>query len=297
MSSQRLKYPMDKDNFAMVSNDWLVDMRRYNMIVVDVASDNLPFLQRCTQGLFDHFGPHVTEDPKTWETTNFPDSTSPFLICAFAESEAAFRARLHPTIVKVCATLYGTTSLMTTIDHYDFKRATVIDGLVRSEYKSAALSLHIDIDPNAYVVQRNKGNILYQAMLAINENSHETGSFVAVPGSANELVEWVRSKNSAADKKVPPYNINQSQRIPLRAGHAVFWDMGMTHANFVGHHSSEPRLTQYVRMVPITEWAIHLEPRCVRAYWEKHQQKRDVVSNMNWTEDERKMLDLPKRKR
>jgi len=138
------------------------------------------------------------------------------------------------------------------------------------------------------------GRHRYQALLALNDNSYCTGSFACVPGSANELKNWLKEFKPDQRKYVPfPNPLHKRlQKIPLRAGDMVVWDVGTAHANFSNQGSTEPRLTQYVRMIPHEDWAIKLEKQALSLFWEENPKVKAQVSTWSWTPYERYLLGL-----
>ena len=228
------------------------------MAVVHVLS---PDEQTDTRrAIYEHFG--VTDDPSTWETANFPAPDHPFLSEKYAVDERAFRNRMNPAVVSTFAALYRVepSELVVVVDHYGFRRGTVFGETVRPDWRPKPLRLHWDVNVLEYVVN---GPRRYQGLLAVNDNSQHTGSFACVPGSAHELGDWVKRGNKPDNSKYVPASDplqRRVQRIPLRAGDMVVWDMGTAHANFV-NYSNQPRMMQFMRLVP--RKLAHLEKQAI----------------------------------
>ena len=235
-------------------------MRKYNVAVLQILTEDE---QKASQvALYSEMGKtptSVTSDPKTWDKENFRTPNSPFLSQDYAISPQAFKNRVHPKLIEAFTALYGTPDLLTTIDFWGFKRGT----LHNPAWKLNPLRLHWDVDLESYLQDQKRGRRRYQALLALNNNSQTIGSFACVPGSANLL-----SMDDVEQKKYVKNSVLQQniQRLPLKAGCVVIWDVGTAHANFA-NHDWEPRLTQYCRMIPNTKWARQAEPQNIVDYW------------------------------
>lgn len=286
-----IKYPIDAEGYAQVSVDLCADLKVYNMGVIDMLDEKEQGLSR--DALWSEMGPLVTSDPTTWETTNWPDPRHVFLSNRYAVSERAFRNRVHPRLVQAFSQLYRTSELWTTIDFWGVKRATVFGAHTRPDWRVAPLLLHWDTDIEKYVKDRAQGRHRYQALVALNDNDQSVGSFECVPGSANELATWLQRYKPLDGKYVPKNNPlhQRKQRIPLRAGHCVIWDVGTAHCNF-SNYSCQPRLTQYVRMIPRTFWAELEERQCITHYWKTHPALKLQVQKMGWSPQEASLLGL-----
>ncbi len=238
-------------------------MHKYGLIVHPVLDEEEA---DASQGsLWKHMGPKVTSDHKTWETSNWPQPDTPFLSTDFAIDEQAFYNRVHTNLVCAFTQFFGTDNLLATIDFYGVKRATLFPEGERKDWRTKALQLHWDLDITNYVTQPYKR---YQALIALNDNAFDNGSFACVPGSHAMLAQWLTQYTPENTKYVPAGNLFQKnlERIPLKKGHAVIWDMGLAHANFE-NISTEPRLTQYVRMIPRSVWFIKQEKQCILHFW------------------------------
>jgi hypothetical protein len=291
MSSQ---YPIDSDGFSCSfsdPNDWLTMMKKYNVIVVPILENSE--CDEVIEDLWRFVGPKITSDYSTWATENWPDPDHPSLCNRYVTTERAFLTRTHPKLVRVFEALYGTINLTSTIDHYGIKRGTILpDGSNRKEWRNKPLRLHWDCDVHEYLRDKKPR---YQALLALNENSVETGSFACVPSSANLLKEWVSLyENPESRKYVPLNNPWQKlvQRLPLRKGSMVVWDMGVAHANF-SNHSAEARLTMYCRMIPKEPWAIDRDDQNLFNYWKQNPKiKKAVCQYRQWSKREKELLCL-----
>lgn len=281
-----LRYPIDKDHFAEISTNWKEDMLRYGLIIVPILNENE--IVKSQTALWDHMGPKVTSDYKTWETENWPQPETPFLSTDYAIDEQAFRNRVHPRLIEVFKILYNTNALLTTVDFYGIKRATLFPTGERKDWRTKALRLHWDVDLKSYV---NDKKSRYQALIALNDNTLDTGSFACVSGSHNLLGEWISRYDAENGKYVPKGNFLHKyiQRIPIRQGCAAIWDMGLAHANFE-NISHQPRLTQYVRMLPNESWALARESQCITHYWKIHPEHKARILKLEWTPEEHGFL-------
>jgi len=293
-----LRYPTDADGFAIPVNDprqWLETADKYNFVVVSILGERE--LAESRRALWSHMGDAVrADDSTTWETKNWPQPDSPHLTTDLALDECAFRNRLNPTLVRLFQTLYGTKELQATVDCYGVKRGTVFASHERADWRRKALRLHWDSCPQEYVVDRARGRRRFQALVALSDNSHLTGSFACVPGSANDLERWTDAYQVESRKYVPRGNPlhRHVQRIPLRAGDVVVWDVGVAHANFA-NHSCDARLTQYCRMVPRADWALERESACTSHFWKSGAQgkkEKTRIDKLKWTPYERRLLAL-----
>lgn len=305
-----LVYPVE--TFAVPSVNWEEDMAKYNLIVVPILSEQEQ--EDSQAALWQEMGPTVTEDPLTWDSQNWPDPSSCFLTSTYAISQQAFKNRLHPKILEVFQVLYGK-EVMGTIDFWGVKRppGRFVDGAWKQEpdWKLNPLRLHWDTDIVQYVEDQKKGRKRYQALVALNENSYSVGSFACVPGSANELAKWVKEFRGPEQKKYVPFPNplhKRVQKIPLqvlfffyllktnfrKAGHMVVWEVGVAHTNFTNSGAFEPRLTQYVRMIPAMPWAVEREKQALLTFWKENPQIKIAVAAYPWTDYERQVLALVK---
>lgn len=284
-------YPIcPETGFAVSSKDYKQDMAKYNMIVIDVL--NAEEQKLAIEALWSEMGPRVTSDPSTWETENWPDPDHPFLSNRYAIHPTAFRNRVHPRLMQAYQVLHGHDHLLSTIDFWGVKRATfLLDGQERKDWRLKPLKLHWDVDVIKYVQDKKPR---YQALIALNDNDQAVGSFACVPGSANRLKAWVENQNQPDQKKYVPRNDpmqHQVQRIPLAAGQAVIWDMGLAHTNF-SNYSTEPRLTQYCRMIPNQLYYLEHEKQALTHFWKHQSQLQQTLHQMDWTPEQRKSLGL-----
>lgn len=279
-------YPTDREGFAVHSRDLVSDMRRYNLVVIPMLDE---VEQRSTIQEFWRLAPRVDPDNvETWGNANWPNPNHPFLITDYAEDFEAFKNRVHPNLIDAYTKLHGSQAhLMSTIDVYGIKRPTI----GHPEWRLAPLKLHWDVDVFEYKHPR------YQALCALNEHNKSVGCFAYVPQSATRLNEWLKkyAKNlKNTPKYVPNPNPLQQQVVPLplRAGSTVIWDMGVAHSN-TSNFSTLPRLTQFCRMIPVTEAALKNEKQALAHWWKEHPDKREIVRNMHsWSPIETKILNL-----
>jgi len=110
------------------------------------------------------------------------------------------------------------------------------------------------------------------------------------------LSKWLKHGGPESNKYVPFGDDLQTglQRIPLREGHAVIWDMGLAHANYE-HISTRCRLTQYVRMLPRSKWYMEREKQCIVSFWKVAPMLRaKFLAEKQWTKQELQVLGLTK---
>ena len=263
-----LKYPTDEDGFGQVTphNELLDYMRKYGLIVIEHLAPSEQ--KESITALYSEIGKtptSVSGDPKTWDTENFQNPSSPFLSTKPAVSKQAFMNRVNPELVKAFKVLYGTNDLYTTVDFWGFKRGVWDGNQFRFEWHLKPLKPHWDTDVMTYSKSNQR---LYQALTALKTNNVLTGSFSCVPGSHTKLDEYIKfckenklQINKYANQKFKPFR--KLQNIYLRAGHCVIWDRGLVHANTSS--TQEPRLTQYVRMNPISHE--HFDDKSVVKFW------------------------------
>ncbi len=286
-------YPVDDEGYAVPSTDPVADMERYNVIVGEVL--NSEELEQSRESLWKAMGPKVTSDPSTWETTNWPNPESPHLTLTPATCERAFRNRVHSKLVNLYSELFGTRELWATVDVWGVKRATFLPtGEERAGWRPRPLRLHWDVNVRQYARDRVWGQKRYQSLLALNDNSQTVGSFRYVPGGANQLGEWLREYGDPEGGKYVPHNNPlqfRVQRLPLRAGHVVIWEMGVAHSNFP-NYDFQPRLTQYVRMLPRETWALERDDHAAPHFWKNNRDLRRSLGALEWTTEERSILAL-----
>jgi hypothetical protein len=284
-----LKYPLDRDGFAIPINieDLCDIMDTYNMAVIQVLDDEE--CETTVNAMWEEM--NVTnkldkDDSRTWENENWPTPNSRFLSNNYATHEIVFRNSVHPKVVEVFSTLFGTDDLITTIDNWGIKRGTHFDWGTRYEWRDDSLRLHWDVDIYNYVPR------LYQSFIALVDSDYSVGSFACVPGSANELNEWKIKNKPIQNKIVPPYDDMQKriQKIPLRKGCLVVWDRGTAHANFANACTDKCRIVQYMRMLPRKR--MYDDSQSIVPYWKKNKELKCKIAKLNWTQKERKMLGL-----
>jgi hypothetical protein len=309
-----LRYPMQENGFAMVFSEpeeWIAMMQQYNVVVIPVLNE--AECEMVEADMWNHVGPKVTSDPYSWETENWPQPDHPLLSTEYVESEVAFQIRTHPQLYRIFSVLNGTQDLVTTIDVYGVKRATILpNGMVRNDWRPKPLQLHRDTDLLEYLkdVSISEKNRRYQALLAINQcvdNPEEIGGFECVPGSATCAASWARdnidskaiqkltpAQRKSRFKNIPAGNLwhQRVQRLPIPRGCVVVWDAAVAHGNF-GNNSLLPRLTMYCRMVPRTPLAAQREEQTITNYWASHPQKKKHAQALHpWSPLQQHLLGL-----
>lgn len=255
-----IRFPTDRNGFACVSPSPLDDMNTYGVCVVNLLSTPEQ-RQEAVKACYDHF--QVTSNPDSWETKNFPNPESPYLSTKFADDHVAHKTREKSR--SVYAQLFGCApeQLRHVSDFYGFRRGTVFATHEVPHWRTRPLKLHWDVDVNAYVRQPRR----FQGLIALADNTQETGSFACVPGSARQLASWVAAGHRPLQRKYVPKADpwqHQVQRLPLRAGYMVIWDSGTAHKNFV-NYSCEPRMVQFCRMIPRSIQHLETHPERVEA--------------------------------
>jgi hypothetical protein len=245
--------------------------------------------QKITIDSFWNSVPNVNrDDVESWKNENWPNPDHPFLITSYAEDLVAFRNRVHPKLVEAYVNLYGTDELVGTIDVYGIKRPTI----GHPDWRLKPLKLHWDVDVSEYVTERRPR---YQALCALNEHNKSVGCFAYVPESARNLKDWFSKYGKyLRNKYVPNPNPMQQQvtPLPMRAGSVVIWDMGVAHSN-TSNFSTNPRLTQFCRMIPNTEWALSSEKQALSHWWKQHPEKQaHLRQQYGWSAQEKRLLSL-----
>jgi hypothetical protein len=283
-----LRYPINSEGYAeAVCRGNIVDtMNKYGVVVIQVLSADECI--KTETALWKENGDRLrADDYTTWENENWPSPAHPFLSDKYALHEQAFRNRVNPKVVDAFIQLYKTDDLLTTVDFWGIKRGTVFGpDEQRIDWRPKPLKLHWDVDLITYNKQKKQR---YQALVAIVNCNQEVGSFSCVPGSC--YIDY--SKHQENHKYVKKTSVlqRQVQRIPLRAGDMVIWDMGIAHANYA-NYTNTCRLTQYMRMVPRV-WAA-LEKQVITEYWRKMPGLKDELKQKQWTNDEKRWLGLNK---
>lgn len=296
MEFVKIEYPIDSEGYAESFDDpkdWINIMKKYNVLVVPILNNEE--CDELEEDMWKSVGPKVTKDPTTWENKNWPNPNHPFLIDQYATSKTAFKYRTHGKLERVFTELYNTKDVITTIDFYGIKRATILPEPIgeRKDWRMKPLKLHWDCYVNEYVQDQLNKKIRYQALIAVNDNCQSTGSFSCVIGSANILKEWNNLYEPENKKYVSQNNILQkhTQRIPIRKGCVIIWDFGVAHSNF-SNYSSEPRLTMYCRMIPNQQWSIDKERQSITKFWHDNPNIKKEVSSYEWNLREMKILGL-----
>jgi len=131
------------------------------------------------------------DDPKTWETCNFP-TKSKFLVETPAFTPNAFKNRCNTLIYDIYCHLFQRKDLWCNIDNWGLFRGTK-DLLFKDGDKEVImdrpdwrhnLKLHWDYNPWTLQKWMDKGDPeLYQGLVALSDCPCEVGGFMAVPGS------------------------------------------------------------------------------------------------------------------
>jgi hypothetical protein len=261
-------------------------MEKYGIVVIKVLSPDECI--KTEEALWNENGDRLkADDYTTWENENWPSPGHPFLSNKYALHEQAFRNRVNSKVVNAFTQLYKTNDLLTTIDFWGIKRGTVFGpGEQRIDWRPKPLKLHWDVDLTVYNQQKKRR---YQALVAIVDCNQEVGSFSCVPGSC--YIDYSQHQENNKYVKRTSMLQKQVQRIPLRAGHMVIWDMGVAHANYA-NYTNTCRLTQYIRMVP-REWS-SLEKQVITDFWKKMPVLKGKLKQKQWTRDEKRWLGLNK---
>lgn len=284
-------YPLDRDGFAVHSRDIKGDMKRYNVAVIPVLDDYEQ--KQSLDAFWRAAGPKINrDDQETWANENWPNPSHPFLITDYAEDLRAFQNRAHPRLLEAFETLHGTDDLVSTIDFYGIKRATIS----HPEWRLDPLKLHWDVSVPEYIDDMAQHRNRYQALMALNDHDKATGCFSYVPQSANNLKQWWEKygKTMKHAKYVPNPNplLGKDVALPMRAGSAVIWDFGVAHSN-KSNFSIYPRIIQFCRALPNIDWALSKEPQALPHWWAQHPDKKvDLLTSHNWTLKEKKVLAL-----
>uniref|UniRef100_A0A6B2LG18 Uncharacterized protein n=1 Tax=Arcella intermedia TaxID=1963864 RepID=A0A6B2LG18_9EUKA len=149
----------------------------------------------------------------------------------------------------------------------------------RPDWKTADKWLHWDLNPfmwckgrgldyvfeGDFVSENNgtsyKGYPKVQGFLNLIDASVEDGGFLVVPGFHHRIRDWVSQPHLSSFELsqeaftdlvyVPPDDPihQQTQKIPLRAGHFIIWNSELPHQNFP-NDSTNFRMVQYIKMFP-----------------------------------------------
>jgi len=273
-----MQYPTDDEGYAVAFDDPVAAMDEHNIAVVRVLTD-----AECEAAVAAFWiGANATgrldpADPSTWDDANWPDPGHPFLWDGQDTQPATLAVTTHPAIERVFTALYRSTDLVATVGVYGIKRPTIVAGRDRPEWRTPALRLHWDRDT---AERYDSLPPRYQSLVALVDCDHRVGSFAAVPGSADAVRRDPRLWLAADQGKYVPrgqlcgWMHGAVQRLPLRRGHMVVWEVGVAHANYE-NHSDLPRIALYFRLLPSA--LLGLDDKNMRAYLARHPEAVDAV--------------------
>lgn len=263
------RYPCDDEKFPLVCEvkDLRDVMARHGVAVIDLKLTRREMVP-LHDAFWRHFGFAKRPTPKDGDEpflhARYPHPEHPTLSQHYALDTFVYELRTHPTLVSAFQQLYGTDDLVCTVDYYSLKRPTLPN---HPEWRVNPLQLHWDAPPDTY---RHEPRHRYQALLALNTHTMETGCFACVPGSANQSRLHEATANGKYVRQPREYLQPQNlQPFPLRAGCVVIWDFATAHAN-TSNFSTLPRMSVFCRLVPRSLAAyekqaiVHVPEECVR---------------------------------
>jgi ectoine hydroxylase-related dioxygenase (phytanoyl-CoA dioxygenase family) len=199
----------------------------------------------------------------TWKNENFPNPRSMFLSNKYATQHQAFKNRVNPNVIKTFSILYDTRKLVATMDFWGLKRGT--------------LSLSVpSLQPHTDLCTLTTPRGIFQGLIALNDNTHKTGCFVAYPGSMQNGT-WTKHFT-------PRVKVAKEQAICMKKGCMVVWDRFMTHANKSNKSTDHCRFVQYMRLIPhnkikydrqnILDWPLERRVKLNRStHWSDYEKK------------------------
>jgi hypothetical protein len=270
------RIPRDDDGFTIAfdpndEDEWSGFMSQFGFVVVKVLTP-----AECDATVTEFFAeanarprpdgrvrdvPLSVDDPRGWESENWPAGRSRFLVDFPAVSPCALRNRTHPNVYAFFSRLLKTPRVFASIDAWGLMRGTSGLPTEQSERPEWRQNLvpHWDVNPWQYAAERSATRQplppMYQGVLALVDCDDATGGFSIAPGSARYLDVWARgtAASTAQGARSNHFDTDPSdvwrglvQHVPIRAGEMVVWDSGSLHANYP-NHGPNLRLVQYTR--------------------------------------------------
>jgi len=201
-------------------------------------------------------GPAVDpNNSQTWFTNNWP-SSSKFLLHDVALHPQAFTNRCSRRIYEAFAGIFEEKRLHVSVDNWGVHR-----GAKANPKWAVGLKPHWDLNPWRFVHDVANGvHPGYQGLVALTNQTLETGCHKTLPGSIHFARQWCleRRLNDVANSRKSHRPLDEDpvlpymQPIPLRRGEMVIWSWGQLHGSS-GSCCDEMRLQQYIRMYPAPE--------------------------------------------
>jgi len=247
-------------------------LQKYGMVVVHVWDQDR--CQRTIAAMFEDINAEKrhrkgdqwnenmkvsVDDPKSWESKNFPSSRK-FLLDWPAFHQQAFRNRVEKNVYTVFTNIFGTHKLWSSIDNWGIARGTKFEDGVEYKKWRYGLKPHWDYNPWLWVKEVHEDQFMpaYQAVVALVDQPLEVGVHLTLPGCTRFLPTWCKERTAPNGIKRVSHRpepideiIEYMQKIPVRQGDMIIWSWGQLHGT-TENGCSQMRLSQYVRMFPAT---------------------------------------------
>lgn len=167
--------------------------------------------------------------------------------------QALWNNRQHPRVYDAFVDIWGTEKLWVSIDRANLNPPNRTPG----EFPGF---IHWDIDTRLQPLPAN-----VQGALALNAATVEMGGFQCVPGLYRNFAEWVKTQRADRDPYQPDITGFDVVKIPARAGDLLIWNSLLPHG-IRPNQSNQPRLAQYISMMPAQEDNAELRNWRVRSW-------------------------------
>lgn len=313
------RYPVTQDGYVVSHlfsqpQNYLPLLSKYGFCVVSVFTENE--CDETVKAMFEDLNSlQDTQlasckldpaDPSTWEQDNWPNPDGRFLTNVPTFCAQAWRNRLHPAVRETFEHIYGAAAtitaaapqLVTSVDNWGIFRGTqdlhVKGEIVDRPEWSVGLPIHWHVDPWKSTAQEGYSGPKYMALVSLTDSAEEVGGHLTVPGSAAHLATWAAENAELRPTVVKPtlhvptgaIFKRYTQKIPLRKGEMIIWDIRQAHGAFT-NHSNRMRLYQFIRYIPAdvaSQKADKFSPLNVFA---KHPEQRDSVALKSVLKEER----------
>jgi hypothetical protein len=153
---------------------------------------------------------------------------------------ALWNNRQNPRVYNAFVDIWGTEKLWVTIDranlNFPVRPAHAFKGFI-----------HWDIDTSLTPIPVN-----VQGVLSLSDTSEATGGFQCIPALYRNFNEWVKTQPADRDPFMPDISGFDIEKIITKTGDLLIWNSMLAHG-IRPNHADQPRLAQYISMMPAQE--------------------------------------------
>ena len=169
---------------------------------------------------------------------------------------ALWNNRQYPKIYHAFVDIWGTEKLWVTIDRANLNLP------VRPGYEFKGF-IHWDIDTSVVPKPVN-----VQGVLSLSDTSEATGGFQCIPALYRHFDEWVKTQPADRDPFMPDVRGYSIEKVITKKGDLLIWNSMLPHG-IRPNRSAQPRLAQYISMMPAQEDNLALRQWRIRSWREK----------------------------